>query len=193
MPAKPPAKPASGSPVAAAPSPRKDLPRPFHWRWWGGGFLSLRLWSSYSREADSFLPSSSCGCPQDHHEGAGPQRRRDRRLRRGAPGRHPLRRHPQAFVGARGGYGGADFWSHDGSEGRGLLRAGFTRSPPSASAREGASTLTMQLVRTVTAKRQKQLNRKLKEIVLARKLEKAYKKKQIFGAYANEVYFGGGR
>ncbi len=51
----------------------------------------------------------------------------------------------------------------------------------------------MQLVRTVTAKRQRRLDRKLKEIILARKLEKAYTKKQIFEQYANEVYFGGGR
>ena len=51
----------------------------------------------------------------------------------------------------------------------------------------------MQLVRTVTAKRQRRLDRKLKEIILALKLEKAYTKKQIFEQYANEVYFGGGR
>ena len=76
---------------------------------------------------------------------------------------------------------------------RGILRAGLTYVATFGRRKEGASTLTMQLVRTVTAKRQKQLNRKLKEIVLARKLEKAYKKKQIFEAYANEVYFGGGR
>jgi penicillin-binding protein 1A len=48
-------------------------------------------------------------------------------------------------------------------------------------------------VRTVTAKRQRRLDRKLKEIILARKLEQAYTKKQIFEQYANEVYFGGGR
>jgi penicillin-binding protein 1A len=51
----------------------------------------------------------------------------------------------------------------------------------------------MQLVRTVTGKRQRRPDRKLKEIILARKLEKAYTKKQIFEQYANEVYFGGGR
>ena len=38
-----------------------------------------------------------------------------------------------------------------------------------------------------------QLDRKLKEIILARKLEQAYSKKQILEMYANEVYFGHGR
>ncbi len=41
--------------------------------------------------------------------------------------------------------------------------------------------------------RQKRLDRKFKEIILARKIEKAYSKKQIMEMYANEVYFGGGR
>ena len=39
----------------------------------------------------------------------------------------------------------------------------------------------------------KVLDRKLKEIILARKVEQAFTKKQIFERYANEVHFGGGR
>ena len=100
---------------------------------------------------------------------------------------------PRAFVGAVIATEDSDFMNHGGISARGVLRAGINFLTSFGQRREGASTLTMQLVRTVTAKRQRRLDRKLKEIILARKLEKAYTKKQIFEQYANEVYFGGGR
>ncbi len=100
---------------------------------------------------------------------------------------------PRAFVGAVMATEDSDFMNHGGISARGMVRAGFNFITSFGQRREGASTLTMQLVRTVTAKRQRRLDRKLKEIILARKLEMAYTKKQIFEQYANEVYFGGGR
>jgi penicillin-binding protein 1A len=100
---------------------------------------------------------------------------------------------PKAFVNALVATEDADFWGHGGVSARGLARSGWNFISSFGKRREGGSTLTMQLIRTVTAKRQKRLDRKLKEIILARKLEKAYSKKQIMEMYANEVYFGGGR
>ncbi|MDR3673584.1 MAG: PBP1A family penicillin-binding protein [Holophaga sp.] len=100
---------------------------------------------------------------------------------------------PRAFVGAVIATEDAEFMTHGGVSTRGVLRAGFTFVTSLGRRREGASTLTMQLVRTVTARRQKHLTRKLKEIILARRMERSYSKKQIFEQYANEVYFGGGR
>ena len=100
---------------------------------------------------------------------------------------------PKAFVNALVATEDADFWEHNGVSPRGLARGVWNTVTSLGRRREGGSTLTMQLVRTVTAKRQKRLDRKLKEIILARKLEKAYSKKQILEMYANEVYFGGGR
>ncbi|WP_291271066.1 PBP1A family penicillin-binding protein [Geothrix sp.] len=100
---------------------------------------------------------------------------------------------PKAFVNAVVATEDADFWGHSGVSGRGIARAGWNFVASFGRRREGGSTLTMQLIRTVTAKRQKRLDRKLKEIILARKLEKAYSKKQIMEMYANEVWFGGTR
>lgn len=100
---------------------------------------------------------------------------------------------PKAFVDALVATEDADFWEHGGVSPRGLARGVWNTVTSLGRRREGGSTLTMQLVRTVTAKRQKRLDRKLKEIILARKLEQAYSKKQILEMYANEVYFGGGR
>jgi penicillin-binding protein 1A len=100
---------------------------------------------------------------------------------------------PKAFVNAVIATEDADFIHHRGVSIRGILRAGLTFLTSLGQRREGASTLSMQLVRVITAKRQKHLSRKLNEIVLARKLEATYSKKQIFEHYANAVYFGGGR
>lgn len=100
---------------------------------------------------------------------------------------------PKAFVNAVVATEDAEFWSHSGTSSRGFVRAGWNFVSSGFRRREGGSTLTMQLVRTVTQKRQKRLDRKFKEIILARKVEKAYTKKQIFEMYANEVWFGGNR
>ncbi len=100
---------------------------------------------------------------------------------------------PKSFVNALVATEDTEFWEHSGISFRGIARSGWNFVSSFGRRREGASTLTMQLIRTVTAKRQKRLDRKLKEIILARKLEKAYSKKQIMEMYANEVYFGGGR
>ena len=100
---------------------------------------------------------------------------------------------PKAFVNALVATEDTDFWEHSGISPRGFARSGWNFIASLGRRREGGSTLTMQLVRNVTARRQKKLDRKLKEIILARKLEKAYSKKQIMEMYANEVYFGGGR
>ena len=74
---------------------------------------------------------------------------------------------PKAFVNALVATEDTDFWDHSGISPRGFLRSGVNFVTSFGRRREGGSTLTMQLIRTVTAKRQKRLDRKLKEIILA--------------------------
>ena len=62
---------------------------------------------------------------------------------------------PKAFVGAVIATEDSDFMNHGGVSARGLMRAGFNFVTSFGRRREGASTLTMQLIRTVTAKRQR--------------------------------------
>ncbi len=105
---------------------------------------------------------------------------------------------PKAYINALVATEDADFWHHHGIDYRGVARAGFNFLISFGRRKEGASTLTMQLIRTVTAKRERRLlsgglKRKIQEMILARKVEKAYTKKQILEMYANEVYLGGGR
>lgn len=100
---------------------------------------------------------------------------------------------PKSFIDGLVAAEDASFWTHNGVSIKGILRAGKNFIMSLGSKKQGGSTLTMQLVRNVTQKRQKKLNRKIQEIKLALELEKRYSKQQILEQYANEVYFGGGR
>jgi 1A family penicillin-binding protein len=57
---------------------------------------------------------------------------------------------------------------------------------------EGASTITQQLARASFLDRGKTLRRKVKEAILAQRLEKLYSKDDILELYLNKVYFGDG-
>lgn len=57
---------------------------------------------------------------------------------------------------------------------------------------QGASTITMQLARTLFTGREKTWARKIKEAWLALKIEKKYSKNEILTLYFNQIYFGHG-
>ncbi len=181
---------------------KSSLPKGRLWRWafWGGlacaaaSLVAFAIaWSVLSRDADDFLVLFANRSPKtiskvyDRNGDIIGTFYEERRVH------IPYGDIPPAFVKAIVSTEDADFWSHGGVSARGFVRAGWHFLSSFGRRREGASTLTMQLVRNVTAKRQKRLDRKLKEIILARKLENAYTKKQILEQYANEVNFGGGR
>jgi penicillin-binding protein 1A len=57
---------------------------------------------------------------------------------------------------------------------------------------QGASTITMQLARTLFTGREKTYTRKIKESWLSLKIEKKYSKNEILTLYFNQIYFGHG-
>jgi penicillin-binding protein 1A len=57
---------------------------------------------------------------------------------------------------------------------------------------QGGSTISQQLVRSIILNREKSYARKIKEALLAFRLEERYSKTQILEAYLNRVYFGDG-
>jgi penicillin-binding protein 1A len=57
---------------------------------------------------------------------------------------------------------------------------------------EGASTITQQLIKIMVLSRQKKFSRKVKEILLALRLETILSKEEILERYLNEIYFGHG-
>ncbi len=185
------------TPTATPKTPKRRFRRILGWSllvaFLGGGLAFALAWSKWSREADAYLTFFAMRTPKtltkvlDRNGDVIGVFAEEHRVV------IPYGDIPKAFVNALVATEDADFWSHSGVSPRGVMRAGWNFVSSFGRRREGASTLTMQLVRTVTGKRQKRLNRKIQEVILARKLEKAYTKKQIMEAYANEVYFGGGR
>lgn len=93
----------------------------------------------------------------------------------------------QAFVAIED----ARFYRHRGVD---LYRIGgaLLSNLKSGSAREGASTITQQLIKLTHLSSEKTIARKAQEAYLALKLERRLSKDEILRAYLNTVYFGAG-
>jgi 1A family penicillin-binding protein len=83
------------------------------------------------------------------------------------------------------------FYEHEGIDGIRVIGAVLADIRQGRAA-EGASTLTQQLARLSFLSRDKTLRRKVKEAVLAQRIEKLYSKDEILEFYLNKVYFGDG-
>jgi penicillin-binding protein 1A len=83
------------------------------------------------------------------------------------------------------------FYDHKGIDWRGVLRA-LTRDVVSMSAKEGASSLTMQLARNSLPLGGRTFSRKLLEAMVALRIEREFTKQQILELYVNRIYFGSG-
>lgn len=81
------------------------------------------------------------------------------------------------------------FYDHPGVDLRGLIRAGV-KVLSNASMKQGGSTITMQVARNCFLSRNKTIIRKIREILLALKIEKEFTKDQILELYLNKIYFG---
>jgi penicillin-binding protein 1A len=79
-------------------------------------------------------------------------------------------------------HGGVDYW--------GIVRAAY-RDATKGRIVEGGSTITQQLVRNLyPVSREQTVERKIKEVCLAIKLNHAWSKDRILAAWMNQVYFG---
>jgi penicillin-binding protein 1A len=83
------------------------------------------------------------------------------------------------------------FYEHNGINIEAIFRA-IIKDIKAGKLVEGASTLTQQLVKTSLLTREKKIDRKIKEILIALKLETLISKEEILERYLNEVYFGHG-
>jgi len=81
------------------------------------------------------------------------------------------------------------FFEHPGVDYQGLLRAAF-EFLRTGEKRQGGSTITMQVARNFFLSNEKTLFRKIKEIMLAVKIEARLPKEQILELYLNKIYFG---
>lgn len=81
------------------------------------------------------------------------------------------------------------FYSHPGIDLKGVLRAAWTNYQAGRVV-EGASTITMQVARTLFLNRERTLRRKLREMILAWRIEQGFSKDDILKMYLNQVFYG---
>ncbi len=81
------------------------------------------------------------------------------------------------------------FYEHRGIDPIGVIRALMASR---GGDRQGASTITMQLARNIFLNKDLKADRKLKEVVLAIRIEQAFTKAEIMEMYLNQIYLGSG-
>jgi len=81
------------------------------------------------------------------------------------------------------------FYEHGGVDYMGVLRAAVSNIS-SGGAKQGASTITMQLARNFFLTKEKTLSRKFNEVLLAFKIEHYLTKDEILQLYINQIYLG---
>ena len=84
-----------------------------------------------------------------------------------------------------------DFYKHHGLNYKRIAKA-FVNNIKSRSLKEGASTISQQLIKNTHLSNEKTIKRKLNEMALAKKLEKNFSKDEIMEIYLNVIYFGSG-
>lgn len=84
------------------------------------------------------------------------------------------------------------FYSHGGVDWYGTLRALVADVLHQGGSRQGGSSITQQLARNSIGRMERTYNRKLLEIFLANRIERAYTKEQILRYYLDRIYFGQG-
>ena len=82
------------------------------------------------------------------------------------------------------------FYSHSGIELKAIARSIVTDILTLSKA-QGGSTITQQVVKKILLTDDKSITRKIKELILATKLDKSLPKDQIFSLYLNEIPYGG--
>jgi len=82
-----------------------------------------------------------------------------------------------------------NFYTHKGINTKRMLKAALNNLK-SGRLKEGASTISQQLIKNTHLTNEKTFERKLKEIALTKKLEKNFSKDKILESYLNIIYFG---
>jgi penicillin-binding protein 1A len=86
----------------------------------------------------------------------------------------------------------AGFYQHEGLNYLGMLRA-LAANLRAGKTRQGGSTITQQVVKNVLLDPERTYERKIRETILARRLEQHLSKDRIFWLYLNHIYLGHGR
>lgn len=83
----------------------------------------------------------------------------------------------------------AGFYNHPGIDPLSILRAAI-KNLQAGSAKQGASTITQQVVKNLLLTPERKIERKVKEAILSYRLEEALSKDEIFEIYLNQIFLG---
>lgn len=92
---------------------------------------------------------------------------------------------PKAFMAAED----ASFYQHDGVDLTAIFRA-FIANMKAGRTKQGGSTITQQIIKRLLLTAEKSYKRKLKEAILAFRLENYLTKEEILTIYLNQIFFG---
>ncbi len=92
----------------------------------------------------------------------------------------------QAFISAED----KNFYTHQGYDPRGIVAAGVEAVRTKGETVRGASTITQQVMKNFLLSGDRRAERKIKEIILATRLEDTLDKEQILELYMNEIFLG---
>ena len=106
----------------------------------------------------------------------------------------PIKAIPKRVVKAFLSAEDKDFYEHSGVDFRGVARAIYTnlRRIGSGARPVGASTITQQVAKNFLLTNEVSIDRKVKEAILAFRIERALSKDRILELYMNEIYLGQG-
>ena len=104
----------------------------------------------------------------------------------------PIQAVPKLVINAFISAEDKNFYEHGGLDFGGIVRAGMLYAQNYGSSRrpQGASTITQQVAKNFLLTNEVSFQRKIKEALLALKIERTYSKEKIFELYLNEIYLG---
>ncbi|MBI1362780.1 MAG: PBP1A family penicillin-binding protein [Proteobacteria bacterium] len=102
----------------------------------------------------------------------------------------PITDIPQDLINAFLAAEDTSFYEHHGYDMKGILRAALVNV--FTDRKQGASTITQQVAKTFLLSNERTYKRKIKELILARRIEDAFSKNEILELYLNQIYLGNG-
>ena len=94
----------------------------------------------------------------------------------------------QAFLAAEDD----TFYQHSGVDYLSIARAAWANLRAGGEPRQGGSTITQQMVKQLLLSPERTYRRKIRELILARRIEARFSKEEILFLYLNQIYFGSG-
>src|SRR4029079_12716956 len=104
----------------------------------------------------------------------------------------PIQAVPKQVISAFLAAEDKNFYEHGGLDFGGIARAGvlYLQNIGSSRRPQGASTITQQVAKNFLLTNEVSMSRKLKEALLALKIDRTYSKDKILELYLNEIYLG---